>query len=72
MLWHSTLTKKNIDDIERGQNIFAQSVLGRKFTAYPEALLKKYLISLSERRKQLNLQWAKSGIQNNTLNDFFL
>ena len=71
VLWHSTLTKKNSDDLERCQKTFAKLLLGKKYTTYSDALLKIDLISLSERRRMLNLQWAKCGIQNNTLNDLF-
>ena len=71
VLWHSTLTKKNSDDLERCQKTFAKLVLEQKYTTYKEALLQINLISLSERRNQLNLQWAKNGIKNNTLTDLF-
>ena len=46
-------------------------VLGRKYSTYKEALVEMNLISLSERRKLLNLQWAKKGIENGSFNDLF-
>ena len=69
VLWHSTLTQQNIDDLERTQKIFAKLVLQNRYENYEKALLKLDLISLNDRQKKLNLQWAKKGIKYNTLTD---
>ena len=71
VLWHSTLTQKNIDDLERCQKSFAKLTLKQKYVSYEQSLVTLNLISLNERRKFLNWKWAQKGIKNNTLNDLF-
>ena len=44
-------------------------MLGRKYCNYEDALLRLNLYSLSKGRKQLCLNFAKSGLRNRTLTD---
>ena len=69
VVWHSTLSKKNIEDLERTQKSLL--VLQNNYINYNNALLKLDIISLTERRKKLNLQWAKKGINEGTSTDLF-
>lgn len=69
VLWHSLLTKENINNLERTQKTFTKLVLGNRYTTYEEALVKVNLVSLAERRHKLCLKFAKSGLRNNKLND---
>ena len=69
VLWHSTLTQENIDDLERTQKTFAKLVLQNQYSSYKEALIKLNLLTLSDRRQHLCLNFARSGIENNTLTD---
>ena len=69
VLWHSTLTQENDTDLERTQKTFAKLILGNRYNSYAEALVKLNLLPLSERRRQLCLNFATSGIENNTLGD---
>ena len=69
VLWHSSLTLENIEDLERMQKTFAKLVLRNKYKTYEDALTKLNLLSLSERRQNLVKKFAKSGIINGTLSD---
>ena len=62
VIWHSLLTKENTNDLERTQKTFAKLALQNKYTTYEEALVKLNLVSLADRRQQLCLNFAKSGI----------
>ena len=69
ILWHNTLTQENETDLERTQKTFAKLVLKNQYRSYPQALIKLNLLPLSERRKQLCLNFATSGVENNSLSD---
>ena len=65
----STLTEENVIDLERTQKTFAKLVLGNNYMNYEKALTKLNLVQLSERRQDMCLEIANSGIKNNTLAD---
>ena len=69
VLWHSTLTQENSENLERTQKTFSKLVLGPKYNNYEDALIKLNLHTLSLRRKNLCLKFAKSGLRNHTLTD---
>ena len=71
VVWHSSLTQENKDDLERMQKSFAKLVLKQKYSNYENALILLNLDSLEIRRKNLCLKFAKSGIKNDKLNDLF-
>ena len=69
VVWNSSLTQENITDLERTQKTFCKLVLKEKFKNYNNSLLILNLETLQERRNKLRLEFAKSGIKNNTLRD---
>ena len=69
VVWHSSLTKENTDDLERPQKSFAKLVLKDKYTNYEESLIKLNLESLSERRQELCSKFANNGIKRKQLCD---
>ena len=69
VVWHSSLTQENSDDLERTQKTFSKLVLREKYTTYEEALLNLNLESLSTRRQSLCLKFAKDGIKHEQLSD---
>ena len=69
MVWHSSLTQENIDDLERTQKTFSKLVLKENYQNYENAQLKLNLDSLHSRRQILCEKFAKSGIKYNKLND---
>ena len=71
VVWGTSLTQENIDDLERTQKTFAKMVLREKFKTYENALLILNLDSLQKRRQDMCLKFAKSGIENGKLNDLF-
>ena len=71
VVWGSSLTLENSNDIERTQKSFAKLVLKEDYTSYRSALIKLNLKSLSERRKFLALRFAENSIKHNKLNDLF-
>ena len=50
VVWHSSLTKENSEDLERIQKSFAKLVLQEKYITYEEALIRLNLNSLADRR----------------------
>ena len=59
MLWHSSLTKKCSDKLERVQKSALKIILGSNYVNYSNALNVLKLQSLEERRKSLCLKFAK-------------
>ena len=72
VLWHSSLTQENSEDLERTQKTFAKLVLQEKYKTYEQALLILNLNSLAERRRHLSLKFAQSGEKHGKLTDLFI
>ena len=68
-VWHSSLTQENEDDLERTQKSFCKLVLKENYISYNNALLKLNMETLKERRANLQLKFAVSGIKYDKLND---
>ena len=58
VVWHSSLTQENSDDLERVQKEATRIILGNEFKNYEDALTKVNLDSLQERRKELCRKFA--------------
>ena len=76
VVWSSSLTQENKDDLERTQKSFVKLILKNKFKSeceesYENALLKLNLQSLQQRRKELCLNFAKNCIKYEKLTDLF-
>ena len=71
VVWGTSLTQENIDDLERSQKTFAKLVLRERYRDYDNALIILNLDSLQIRRQEMCLKFAKSGIKNGKLNDLF-
>ena len=69
VVWHSSLTQENSDDIERTQKTFSKMILKEKYIDYENALTILNLDSLKSRRQLLCEKFAKSGIKHNKLSD---
>ena len=63
-VWHSSLSQQNINDLERVQKSALKIILGQKYTNYENSLSKLDILSLSERREQLCLQFALKCTKN--------
>ena len=70
-VWHSSLSQQNISDLERVQKSAMKIILGNKYTGYKKSLLKLDILSLSERREQLCLQFALKCTKNSRTKNMF-
>lgn len=59
-VWHSSLTSADSNQIESIQKRALRIILGREYQTYENALITTKLITLSERRVQLCVKFAKS------------
>ena len=59
-VWHSSLTVAQDNQIERIQKRCLRIILGRDYADYPSAMLRLGIQSLSDRRKELTLRFARS------------
>ena len=71
VVWSSSLTQDNKDDLERTQKTFTKLVLKEKYKNYEDSLRILNLDYLEIRRNDLHLKFAQSGIKNDKLNDLF-
>ena len=69
VVWGSSLTQENSDDLERLQKTFAKLILKQEYDSYENALIKLNLDTLASRREAISLKFANDGIEHNTLND---
>ena len=71
VLWHSSLTQKNKNDLERVQKSALKLILKDRYTNYNDALNVVKMESLEMRREKLCLKFAKACLKNETLRDMF-
>ena len=64
VVWHSSLTKKERNEIERVQKVALKIILGSDYEDYNAALEIAGLSTLDDRRKGLCKQFAKNCIKN--------
>ena len=69
VLWHSSLTQENSDDLERTQKTFIKLLLKEEYKEYDEALLKLNFEKLSDTREKLSINFSKDGLKFDTLSD---
>ena len=70
-VWHSSLTVENSQDLERVQKNALKIILQDEYLCYTDAMKTLGLQSLSERRDELCLRFAKSCVQNESTRDMF-
>ena len=72
VVWHSSLTQENNEELERCQKIFMKLVLREKYKNYEDALMKLNLDSLHTRRQFVcDFFLSKSCIKHKKLVDRF-
>ena len=59
VLWHSTITEEEVNDLERVQKCAAKVILQHRYTTYDEALENLGLTKLTDRRDLICLQFDK-------------
>ena len=73
VVWHSSLTKENCEDLERVQKAAVRIILGKNSENYEDALMKVDLETLKSRREELCKKFAdkSSKSMNNRANEMF-
>ena len=71
VVWGTSITQQNIEDLERTQKCFAKLVLQEKYSDYKSALIQLNLETLSERREKLLEKFATTSIANRKLHEYF-
>ena len=71
IVWHSSISKGESLDIERVQKVALRVILSSNYTNYEDALQSCKLKTLSERRSELSLKFAKKCIKNPKTADIF-
>ena len=71
VVWDSSLTQENIENLEWTQKTFCKLVLEESYKSYENALSTLNLTTLSDRRKALTLRFAKEGLKKGKLHDLF-
>ena len=62
VLWHSSLTIKNIVDLERVQKAALRVIIGHGYDSYSQTLKSLNIETLFERRERLCLRFAKKSL----------
>ena len=71
VVWHSSLSQKNRNDLERVQKSALRCILGDSYKGYENALEKLKLVTLEERREQMCLKFAKQCLKLDKMKKLF-
>ena len=71
VVWHSSLTQENCDDLERVQKCALRIILGKSFDNYEDALMKADLEPLKDRREALSKKLAVKSLENPKTKNIF-
>jgi hypothetical protein len=71
VVWHSSLSKKNIKDLERVQKAAVRVIMGKNYSTYKEGLKILKINNLKLRREKLCLSFAKKCIKNEKVKNMF-
>ena len=63
VVWHSSLTQENSEDLERVQKCAARIIMGNEYKNYEDALQKISLDTLKERRNTLCINFARKCLE---------
>ena len=71
VVWHSSLSQKNTKDLERIQKVAVRIIMGKNFSNYKESLSQLNLKTLSARREEMCLNFAKKCQKNYKVKNMF-
>ena len=71
VVWHSSLTDQDSEDIERVQKVACKVILKDYYEGYENALKLLKLEKLNNRRERLCLDFAKKCLRNNKVQSMF-
>ena len=72
VVWHSSLSQKNRNDLERVQKSAMRVILGDSYRGYKDALETVGLMTLEERRNQMCYRFAKQCLKLDKMKKFFI
>ena len=70
-MWHSSLTQKNENNLERIQKAALKVILKERYQSYSDALMTLKIKSLKDRREELCLKFAKNCLKIEKFKKFF-
>ena len=71
VVWHSSLTEEQKDDVERTQKVSLRVILGKDYCDYKSALSSTLLESLESRREKRCLEFGLRSIKHSVHKDMF-
>ena len=71
VVWHSSLTQKNTNDLERVQKVAVRIILGKYYRNYKDGINKLKMEKLEKRRENICLKFAKNCLLNSKVRNFF-
>ena len=71
VVWHSSLSGKNRQDLERIQKVAVRLIMGKNYKNYSHSLNALNLDSLNKRRRNLCLRFAKNCLRNEKMKNLF-
>ena len=71
LVWHSSLTQENRDDLERIQKSAIRIIIGKHYLNYKDGLKKVGIDSLEDRRITLCTKFAKNCLKNKKTETMF-
>ena len=71
VVWHSSISDENSDDLERIQKSAVKVILGQRYMGYRKSLEFLGIQTLKERRKELCLKFAQKCLSNPKLRGMF-
>ena len=71
VVWHSSLTIKNRNYIERVQKVAVRIILGKNFRNYNDGLKILHLQNLNDRRENFCLKFAQKCLKNDKVKNMF-
>ena len=63
VVWNSSLTQKNVKDLERVQKAAVRIIYGKTYESYSNTLKELGMVNLAERRDILCLKFAKKSLK---------
>ena len=71
VVWHSSLSGKNRQDLERIQKVAVRVIMGKNYKTYTQSLKDLKLETLKRRRDILSLRFAKNCLRNDKMKHLF-
>ena len=71
VVWNGSLTQKNVSDLERVQKAAIRIICGKNYESYSQTLKELGIMTLSKRRENLCLKFAKKSLRTDNFGHLF-